>query len=89
MDRDEVSPADELVELDVVDVSALALLRRVQDDEHVIGVDVDPGHVVALDAGLHRPRVESEHLREHVGGLLVAYGHVHPHEPPSAVEKGR
>ena len=75
---DQVVAADELVQLDVVDVTALAELRCVQHGEHVVGVDVDLGHVVALDAVVHRDPVEAEHRRQHLDGDLVARRDVDP-----------
>jgi hypothetical protein len=72
---------DELVEFDVVDVPRGAGLRRMQHDEHVVGVRVHLRHVVALDAVLHRERVEPEHVGEHPHRLGVARRHVHPDEP--------
>src|SRR6478672_8356759 len=73
MHSDQVVAADELVQLDVVDMTTLAELRCVQHGEHVVGVDVDLGHVVALNAIVHRDPVEAEHRRQHLDGDLVAW----------------
>jgi hypothetical protein len=89
VDGDQVAAADELVQLDVVDVAALAELRGVQDDEDVVAVGAHLGHGVALDAGADGERVEVEHLRQNPGGLLVAGGDVHPHQPVVAGEQRR
>ena len=78
MDRDQVVRADELVKLDIMHMAALADLRCVQNREHVVGVDVNLGHVIALDAVPHRDRVKAEHPRQHIHRLLVTDRDVHP-----------
>ena len=78
MHGDQVVAADELVQLDVVHVTALAGLRCVQHDEHVVGVDVDLGHVVALDAVAHRDRVKTEHADSTLDADVVAHRDVDP-----------
>jgi hypothetical protein len=50
VDRDQVAGSDELVQLQVMDVAALPPLGGVQHHEHVVGIGVHLGHVVALDA---------------------------------------
>ena len=62
MHGDQVARADELVQLEVVDVAAGAELGGVQDDEDVVAVGADLGHGVALDTGLDREGVEPEGL---------------------------
>jgi hypothetical protein len=64
-----------------VDVAARAKLGGVQDDEDVVTVGPDLGHGVTLDAGTDRQGVEAEHLRQYLGGLLVALGDVDPDQP--------
>ena len=86
---DQVVAADELVQLDVVDVTTLAELRCVQHGEHVVGVDVDLGHVVALDAIVHRDPVEAEHRRQHLDGDLVAGRDVDPDDGVLTVQQPR
>ena len=86
---DQVVAADELVQLDVVDVTTLAELRCVQHGEHVVGVDVDLGHVVALDAIVHRDPVEAEHRRQHLDGDLVARRDVDPDDGVLTVQQPR
>ena len=46
MNRHQEVPHDKLVEFDVVHVAAASNLRRVQDDEDVVGVNasLDAGH---------------------------------------------
>jgi Helix-turn-helix domain len=78
MDRDQVVRADELVELDIVHVAALADLRCVKNREDVIGLDVNLGHVIALGAVPHCDRVEAEHSRQHIDRLPVTDRDVHP-----------
>ena len=78
MDRDQVVLADELVKLDIVHMAAFADLRCVKNREHVVGVDVNLRHVIALDAVPHRNRVEAEHPRQHIHRLLVTDRDVHP-----------
>jgi hypothetical protein len=63
VDGDQVAGADELVQLDVVDVAAGAQLGGVQHDKEVVAVGADLGHGVALDAGLDGQGVEAEDLR--------------------------
>src|SRR5512132_1043068 len=87
VDGDHIAGADELVELDVVDVAAGAELGGVQDHENVVTVGPDLGHGVALDAGLDGERVEAEDLPQHLDGLLVADRDVHPHQPVVAGEQ--
>jgi hypothetical protein len=63
--------ADELVQLDVVDVAALPVLGGVQDNEQVIGVRVDLGHAVAFDAVAYGESVEAEHIGQNPDGVAV------------------
>ena len=86
---DQVVAADELVQLDVVDVTTLAQLRCVQHGEHVVGIDVDLGHVVALDAIVHRDSVEAEHPRQRLDGDLVARRDVDPDDGVLTVQQPR
>jgi hypothetical protein len=51
MDGDQVAGADELVQLDIVDVAALAQLGAVQHHEDVVTVGTHLGYGVTLDAG--------------------------------------
>jgi hypothetical protein len=78
MDGDQVVRAHELVKLDIMHMAALADLRRVKNGEHVVGVDVDLRHVIALDAVPHGDRVEAKHIRQHIYRLLVTDRDVHP-----------
>jgi hypothetical protein len=81
VDGDHIAGADELVQLDVVDMAARAQLGGVQDDEDVVAVGPDLGHGVALDTRLDRQGVKAEHLPQYPGGLLGAEGDVHPDQP--------
>jgi hypothetical protein len=81
VDGDYIAGADELVQLDVVDVAARAQFGGVQDDEGVVAVGPDLGHGVALDAGSDGEGVEAEDLPQHLGGLLVADWDVDPDQP--------
>jgi hypothetical protein len=87
VDGDHISRADELVELDVVDMATRAELRSVQHDENVVPVGAHLGHSVALHAGTDGQGVEAEHLRQHPGGLLVTDGDIDPYESVVAVEQ--
>jgi hypothetical protein len=78
---DQEPGADELVELDVAHGPAAAALGGVQDQEDMVRVGVDLGHLVALDAVAHGQGMEAEHLGEHPDALLVAGRDVDPHEP--------
>ncbi len=60
MDGDEEMFADELVELQVMHVTGRSDLRRVNHDEEMVGIDVDPGNVVALPRALDRDRMEAK-----------------------------
>ena len=81
VDGDHIAGADELIQLDVVDVAALAEFGGVQDDEDVVAVGPDLGHGVPLDAGPDGEGMEAEDLRQHPGGHLVADRDVHPDQP--------
>jgi hypothetical protein len=59
VDRHQVAAADELVDLQVVHVSAAAGLGRVQHHEHGVVVDVHPRQGVALEAVVHGAGVEA------------------------------
>jgi hypothetical protein len=87
VDGDQVVRPDELVELEQVDVAARARLGRVEDHEHVVGVGVDLGDVVAFHAVADGERVEAEHLGQDPGGRLVAQRDVDPHDPVPAPEQ--
>ena len=78
MNRDQIVRADELVKLDIMHMAALAELRCVKSREHIVGVDVNLGHMIALNAVPHRDRVKAEHPRQHIHGLLVTDRDVHP-----------
>ena len=80
MDRDEVALADELVELEAVDVAGLACERCVDDEEDVLVVGVDRGHEGALAAGAHDHGVGVEHPRQHGLVLVADLGQVDPDE---------
>ena len=69
-----VRVADELVQLDVMDVAALAELGSMEDHEDVVAVGADLGDGVALHAGPDGERMEVEDLGQHPGGRLVAAG---------------
>ncbi len=69
MHSDQEVLTDELIQLEVVDVSVLADLGGVDHHEEVVDVHVDPGHVVALAAVADRHRVEAELLGEQPLGL--------------------
>ena len=78
MDRDQVVLADELVELDIMHMAALADPRCVNNGEHVVAVDVDLGHVIAVDAVPHGDRVEAEDMGQHIHRGLVADRDIYP-----------
>src|SRR6478672_356998 len=86
--RDEVVLPDELVELDVVDVPTGPGLRRVQHDEHVVGVDVHLGHGGAPDAVLDGLGVEAEDSAEHRHRVRITLGDVHPQHAVLAGHQG-
>jgi len=81
VDGDQVPGADELVQLDVVDVAARAQLGGMEDDEDVVAVGPNLGHGVALDTRLDGQGMEPEGLGQQPGGRLVADGDVDPDQP--------
>jgi hypothetical protein len=85
--RHEEALADELVELEVVHVSALADLGRVDHHEEVVDVDVNPRHVVALSAVTDRHRVEGELLSQQAFGLGGPDADVEPAEAVSPLKQ--
>ena len=89
VDRHDVALGDELVELHVVDVPAVAAFRGVQHHEHVVGVDVHLGDGGALHAVLHRLRVEPEDVGEHRHGVGVAGGQVDPEDAGVLLQQSR
>jgi hypothetical protein len=89
VDCDQVVPANELVELDIMHMAALADLRCVKNREHVVGVDVNLGHVIALGAVPHCDRVKAEYPRQHIHGLLVTERDVYPDNRVPTLEQAR
>ncbi|HWS33345.1 MAG TPA: hypothetical protein VN408_11440 [Actinoplanes sp.] len=80
MHGDQVVPADELVDLQVVHVPAVAGFGCVQDYEHMIGIGVHLRHPVAFGAVLHRKAMKTEDLGEYAYGVGITVRNVHPHE---------
>jgi hypothetical protein len=80
VDRHQVVPADDLIELEVVHVAALAALRSVQHDQHVVAVAVHLRHAIALHAVPHRQGMKAEHVQERARAAFVATGDVDPDE---------
>jgi hypothetical protein len=76
--RHQVVRPDELVELDVVHVTAAAQLGRVHHGEDMIVVKVDLRDVVALDAVAHRELVKAEEVLQHPGVGRQADRNIHP-----------
>ena len=68
-------------------MAALAALGGVEHDEQVVGIGVDLGHLVALQAVPDGEWMEAEHLRQCLGGLLIAFGDIDPHEPILTLEQ--
>ena len=79
--------SDELVKLEEMDVAALAALGGVEHDEQVVGIGVDLGHLVALQAVPDGEWMEAKHLRQRLRGLLIAFGDIDPHEPVLTLEQ--
>ena len=69
--RHQVAAPDELIELDEMDMTRLAGLRRVEDDEQVIRVGMDLGEMAALEDVAEGQRVEPETLRQRIRLLVV------------------
>ena len=89
MDRDQVVLADELVKLDIMHMAAFADFRRVKNREHIIGINVNLGHVIALDTVPHCDRVEAEDPRQHVHRRLVTDRDVYPDHRVPAFQQPR
>ena len=58
-----------------------------EHDEQVVGIGVDLGHLVALQAVPDSEWMEAKHLRQGLGGLLIAFGDIDPHEPILTLEQ--
>jgi hypothetical protein len=63
--RDEIVGSDELVELDVVHVTAAPELGSMQHHEHLVVIDVHLRDVIAFDAVADREVMEAEQVRQH------------------------
>jgi hypothetical protein len=87
MHGDEVVGSDELVKLQEMDMAALAALGGVEHDEQVVGIGVDLGHLVVLQAAPDGKWMEAKHLRQCLGGLLIAFGDIDPHQPVLTLEQ--
>ena len=87
MHRDQVVRPDELVELDVVHMTAAAELGRVQHREDMIVIEVDLRDVVALDAVAHRELVKAEHIQQHRGVRGHTDRHIHPDQRVRLVQQ--
>jgi hypothetical protein len=72
MDHYEIPTADELVELDEMDVPGFSGLRRVENDEQVIGVGVDLRQMAPFEDIPNGQRVETEAVRQRGGCFLIA-----------------
>ena len=70
--RDEIVGSDELVELDVVHVTAAPELGSMQHHEHLVVIDVHLRDVIAFDAVADREVMEAEQVRQH--GRLPGLG---------------
>ena len=62
----------------VLVAAALADPRCVNNGEYVVAVDVDLGHVIAVDAVPHRDRVEAEDMGQNIHRRLVADRDIYP-----------
>ena len=62
VDGDQVVGSDELVELEEMDMAALAALGGVEHHEQVVGVGVGLGHLVAFQAVPDGEGMEAKHL---------------------------
>src|ERR687898_3159914 len=81
MDCDQETFADELIELQVVHVACGADLRRMNHDEEMVGINVDPGNVIALPRALDRDRMKSKIVGERPFGGFTPFRYVEPKEP--------
>ena len=86
VDGDQEVRADDLVELEEVDVAGPAEERGVHGDEVVVGVAVHGRHVVAVPARVEHERVATDALEEPVH-LVVPHRYVDPDETVLALEQ--
>ena len=84
---DQVITAEELIQLDVVDVAAGADLGGVQHREHVIVIHMDLRDVIAFHAVPHRDLMKPEHVGEHPGLLPGTQPNVHPNQRIGLVQE--
>lgn len=75
---DLVVAPDELVQFYIVDVSAFAQMRCVQDDEAVLGVGVNLGYVVAFHAIVQGSGMEPERLVQDLSLRRLTHRDTHP-----------
>ena len=80
MDRYQKVPADELIELQQMDVSRVSKLRGMQNHEQVVAVGVNLGHMRPLQAVAHGERMKAEDLRQSFGCVLIALRKVDPYK---------
>jgi hypothetical protein len=76
--RDEIIGSDELVELDVVHVTAAPELGSMQHHEHVVVIDVHLRDVIAFDAVADREVMKAEQVRQHGRLPGLADRQIHP-----------
>lgn len=84
---DEITRTNQPVQLDIVHVSRIARLGRVEDHERVVRVHLHLGDSVALDAVVHREGMEAEHLGQHGHRPLVGLRNVNPDDAVRQLEQ--
>ena len=87
VDGHQVPLADELVQLEQVDVSRVAQQGRVEDDEQLAGVGVHHRDMGPFQAFLDGQRVEAEAIPQQLGRNSIAVRDVHPHEAVRPIEQ--
>lgn len=86
--RDEVTGANQQVQLQQVHMAGLAGQGGVHDDEGVLLVSVDGGHEVAVATGSDDQRVGPEGVPEHLLGVGLELGDVDPGEAVGTGQEG-
>ena len=87
MDGHEVPLADELVQLEQVDVFRVAQQWGVEDDKQLACVGVHHRDMGTFQAFLDGQGVEAEAIPQQIGRNSIALRDVHPHEAVRPIEQ--
>ena len=87
VDRHEKPLADELVQLEQVDVFRVAEQGRVEDDKQLAGVSVHHREMGTFHAFLDGQGMEAEAIPQQIGSNSITLRDVHPHETVRPIEQ--